>query len=464
MKGAVAFFGAVVMLERLLRNLEGRCRVRPYDRVVIGCSGGADSVALSFLLARLASSFPLRLHLAHLDHALRPDSAVDADFVSGMAERLHLPFHHARIEVNRVRRRGENLEAAARRVRRDFLRQVADEVGAEHVALAHHRLDQAETILFRLVRGAGTNGLTGMAWCDPPFIRPLLDIHPDSLRTWLRREGLSWREDPSNADLNLSRNRLRHEVLPRLEAINSGAVDHLVAFGERMAVDETFWSEQVDAWLARELCEREGAREVAATALGRCPRALRMRIWLRLLRLAAGRQVDLTQAHLEACDRLLDGASQSDCHLPGLWVGRRYDRILVAVRAPEPPGCWQVELSGPGSLRLPGGALLRAEIASEAGRLTPNQAAFDLSSLEFPLVVRNRRPGDRFRPEGGAGERKLKDVFIDARVPREKRDALPLLLSGEHILWVAGFRRSSLFCPVRGEKVLILTLEPAIKA
>ncbi|RME37660.1 MAG: tRNA lysidine(34) synthetase TilS [Deltaproteobacteria bacterium] len=448
------------MLDRLGNVLVERCGVAAGDSLVVACSGGADSVALTLMLVQLQDRFPLQLHVAHLDHALRPDSGADAAFVTRLTRRLNLPLYHERIDVTAQRRRGENVEAAARRVRRAFLCRVAERVGARHIALGHHLRDQAETVLFRLVRGAGTAGLSGMAWSDPPFVRPLLAMHPERLRRWLRQQGQNWCEDPSNADTRLSRNRLRHDVLPLLETVNARAMEHLVAFAGRMRQDDDWWRQQVAQQLAGRVRRLQGMMEVDLDAIRPCHPALRRRIWLHLLRLTAGFQVDIGTVHLEACDRLLEGAPQADCHLPGVWVGRRYETVLLASAPPAAAVDFELVLDGPGCYRLPDGALLQVAIAEDAGDSAPFEAVFDLDSIAFPLLVRNRRPGDRFRPLGAPGERKLKDVLIDARIPREKRDRLPLLVCGDSILWVGGFRRSSLALPVAGQRVLKVGLRP----
>ncbi|TYO95685.1 tRNA(Ile)-lysidine synthase [Geothermobacter ehrlichii] len=443
------------VLPSFLDRLQRCCGVEPGDGIVVACSGGADSTALLTLLVEAADRLGLRLQVAHLDHGLRLESGDDARFVAELAAGFDLPFFQRRVDVAEVAERmAENLEAAGRRLRREFLREVADRTGARFIALGHHRDDQAETVLFRLLRGSGSTGLRGMAWSDPPFIRPLLGFRRRQLRSLLRSQGISWREDASNRDLGRARNLLRHRVLPLLTELQPDVVDKLADFAARTAIDEDDWRRRVEAWLARHAAPEKEGLCLELPALRSCHEALRLRIWLAALRRVAGRQTDLTSVHLAACDNLLSGRPQAEIHLPSLWVGRRYQAILIRRRPPEPATSWEVFIDGPGRYMLPTGGELLVSVEEGPAGETGGVAEFALAETPFPLRARNRRPGDRFHPAGAPGGRKLKDFFIDAKIPRERRDALPLLLSDDTILWVVGLRRCEGRRPHAGAKTL----------
>jgi len=449
------------LLQVFLERLRHRCGVGSGDGIVVACSGGADSTALLLLLNEAAARLDLRLQVAHLDHGLRPESAGDARFVAELAAGCNLPVHRQRVDVAALAARtGDNLEAAGRRARRRFLREVAARTRSRFIALGHQRDDQAETVLFRLLRGSGTTGLSGMAWCDPPFIRPLLDFRHRQLCSWLQERQCGWREDASNRELVRTRNRLRHQVFPLLAELQPDVIDKLADFAARTAIDERDWRCRVEGWLAAHAGPEGDGLWLDLEALRACSEALRPRIWLAALRRVAGRQTDLGAVHLAACDRLLTGRSQAEVHLPALWVGRRYGRLLVRRQPPVAVAPWEILVEGPGCYALPGGGELRFSVEEAPAGQGGHVAEFDLAQTSFPLRLRNRRPGDRFHPAGAPGRRKLKDVLIDDRLPSEQRQALPLLLSGGRILWLVGWRRCEGCWPRAGEKILRVVFSP----
>jgi tRNA(Ile)-lysidine synthase len=234
------------------------------DVVLVGCSGGGDSVALLHLLHRLSPKRRPRLVVAHLDHAMRRGSKADRSFVETLARSLDLPVVADRREVGALRAKSESPEEAARRVRRAFLLEAARETGATKVALGHTLDDQAETILMRLVRGAGPTALLGMTPFGPgPLVRPLLGLERREVRAWLARRRIAFREDPSNKDLRFERNRVRRLVLPLLEkSLNPKAARHLVLGMDRLREDARF----LDA-LAEQAFEAAGADPEALATL-----------------------------------------------------------------------------------------------------------------------------------------------------------------------------------------------------
>jgi tRNA(Ile)-lysidine synthase len=232
--------------------------IGPDDLVLVGCSGGGDSVALLHLLHRMSPKRRPGLLVAHLDHGMRRGSAADRAFVERLAARLEIPSVADRRVVPDLRRRGESPEQAARRVRRAFLLEVARQTGATHVALGHTLDDQAETILMRLARGSGPSALLGMRGAGPgPIVRPLLAIERADIRAWLQRRRIAFREDPSNRDLKFDRNYVRAKVLPALRKLNPNAARHLVEGVARLREDMDY----LDA-LAQEAFDARPGREL----------------------------------------------------------------------------------------------------------------------------------------------------------------------------------------------------------
>jgi tRNA(Ile)-lysidine synthase len=294
-------------------------------------SGGGDSVALLHLLVKYARGRGIRLSVAHLDHGLRRGSLTDRRFVERLAAGLGLPCFAERRAVAELRRKDESPEESARRVRRAFLLEAAEAADCELIATGHTLDDQAETVLMRLVRGAGATALTGMAERGPgPFVRPLLGIDRERLRDYLRRRDLPYRRDPSNRDLRFDRNRVRRLVLPVLrESLNPRAARHLVKAAQRFREDAAYLDELAAEALSEALRDDKPGRLVLeAAALSSAPAPVANRIArLALLRAGAdGRR--LASRHIDALIDLASGAGGRELHLPGSLLARRKKKLI----------------------------------------------------------------------------------------------------------------------------------------
>lgn len=430
------------MLAAFARILREQQLLTPGDRVLVALSGGADSVALLHLLHALAPTFPLTVLAAHLDHGMRLESSADADFVRSLCARLGVVLVEGRVDVPALaeeRRRG--LEETARDARRQFLRQAAAQHGCAAIALGHHRDDQAETVLFRLLRGSALSGLAAMRPRSAPFIRPLLFFSRRQIREFLAGRRLPFVEDASNRDLTFTRNRIRHQLLPLLRDFNPRIEEHLTRFSSRLALEENYW-EFEERRLLVELC-RFGESEVwlERGALLALHPAVRLRLLRRTLLSVRGDLLGVAACHLEAIESMLLAARpQAELHLPGAWAGRRYEQLWLRSAAPEASPPFLFTIDGPGVYPLPGGGELQVVLAGAALGEDQRTVEFDAARVSFPLTLRSPHPGDRFRPAGTGGSKKLKDFLIDTKVPRERRQCLPLVAETE-VLWVVGMRR-----------------------
>jgi tRNA(Ile)-lysidine synthase len=300
--------------------------------ILVAVSGGGDSIALLHLLARSSIAKGSRITVAHLDHGLRPGSAADRRFVERVARDLGHPLLADRRPVPRLRRRDESPEEAARRVRRQFLLESAAVAGAAHIALGHTLDDQAETILMRLARGAGSASLAAMSELGPgPFVRPLLGIERAELRAWLARRGIAFREDPSNRDERFDRNRVRRLVMPALaRALNPSAARHLVEAAGRLREDALCLDGLARDALERALSQRSGAWSLAASALAQAPRPVALRMARELLQRAGADPRRIGSRPIEAVVALAAGGAARSIDLPsGLRAARSGDRIVV---------------------------------------------------------------------------------------------------------------------------------------
>jgi tRNA(Ile)-lysidine synthase len=446
------------VIDRVRDTIRRHAMLAGGEVVLVAVSGGADSVGLLHALRVLAGPLGLTLSVVHLDHGLRPGSADDAAFVEALARRFDLPAAVERIVIPA----GASLEARAREARYAALRRHAARVGADRIAIGHTADDQAETVLMRLIEGAGPRGLAGMPPVRGPVIRPLIEIRRAEIVAELGRVGLAWRDDPTNRDPKFLRNRIRAELLPLLAASYNPAI---VPALTRVAALTRELLREITALAGRELPELSAApvEEILLTRsrLAALPREVAAEV----LRLAA--------------ERLGHAAPFRS------WAHRGLRRILSEPTRPRPFGLAGVLVEASGDrIRLSRGGLRRltprplilpgVTLLPEIGRAiearcfdvpagyspprTTDRVAFDADLLPGPLHVRPRARGDRVTVFGGGGERRLKSLLIDARVARWERDALPLVVRGDEILWVVGVRRSAT-APVTSTTRQVLELE-----
>ncbi|MBI4545364.1 MAG: tRNA lysidine(34) synthetase TilS [Gemmatimonadetes bacterium] len=440
---ALAPHEATPLGARFPRHLRETGLIRAGQTVVVAVSGGMDSVVLLHLLHfRLGEQWALRLVAAHLDHAMRDDSAADGRWVAGLCRAWGVPLVRARA------RRPPRSEAAARALRYRFLRTVALRRRAHRLATGHHADDQAETVLFRIIRGTGLRGLAGIPERRGRLVRPLLRFPRAQIAEYAAAAGLSWREDPTNVLVGYARNRLRHEVLPRLEAIQPGAARALVRLAEHARHAETAWDAVLDMLEPAVLLEaREGAIELARPVLLSYHAPVRARVLRRFLRRL--HSVPDRAGTRAAVEFIRTGASGGQIQVAGgVTLEREFDRIRLRRRPlqPEPRAAERPLVigeagAGEGEAVIGGrGLAVRWSLAIPGG---PGPAeAFDPAALRFPLVVRAWRPGDRIRL--AYGTKKLKKLFAERRTGRTQRALAPVLADAAgRVLWVVGVARSA---------------------
>jgi tRNA(Ile)-lysidine synthase len=426
------------------------------SRVVVALSGGADSVALLHVLRDLAEVEGFRVvGAAHLNHQLRgADADADEHFCRELASRLDVPVEVERIDVGELARlSGTSIEHAAHTARHEFFDRAAVRLNATAVAVAHTKDDQAETFLLRLLRGAGPRGLSGMHPRSGIVVRPFLETGRDEVRSFVQAHHLQFRHDASNDDVAIPRNRIRHELLPLIERFAPGIVDVLDREAAIAREDADYLEEAARAASERLISHRAEGVELDAGALLREPPAIARRVIRIAQRMAAGdRFVGFDAA--EAVLRYAVSKSTGQIDLPGHRVNRR-GGSLVLTRSrgrekPSPAALFSYQLEVPGQVRVPEAACaisadtmtVPAGVAVErVSRLVgrSNEAVVEAERLAGPLSVRNRRPGDTFRPLGLGGRKKLQDYFVDAKVDRLEREITPVIVdSAGQIVWVSG--------------------------
>lgn len=434
------------LLQRIAATIRRYGMFQPGQTVGVAVSGGADSTCLLHVLRLLP--LDLRLHVLHLNHNLRGDeSCGDAAFVQNIAAHLGLPVTICQAQLAGT---PGNLEQAARQARLAFFREAIASKGVELVATGHTRSDQAETVLFRMLRGAGSAGLAGIRPLTADgIVRPLIEIERRDVEAFLLENGIAWREDSTNASLQLARNRIRHGLMPLLQREwNPAIVDTLAHTASWAQGEEAYWETELDRFaLAGNIQERNGG---VLLSLDDLQDAAARRVIRRSIQRAKGNLRGIDFSHVEA---VLEMARRPQGHghvtLPGLEVVRSFEwvrlstpAVLVDYRMPAPV---------PGRIRLPGG---HAEISMELLEKSETSSCpdcvynggmgcLDWGRVSRALEFRNWMPGDRYQPSGSSGTEKIKTLFQRARIPIWERRGWPVLWDGREIVWARRFGPSA---------------------
>ena len=430
--------------------------------VVVAFSGGSDSTTLLHSLYSLKDSLSLELHAAHLDHGLRPESSgADADFAREFAEYLGIPFTTERVDTNALKaKHGLSVEEAARRLRYEFLSRVASKHGADCVALGHTLDDQAETVLLNVIRGTGLDGLSAMKAISSRKIgagrvtlfRPLLSVSKSEILAYCAENDLDPRLDESNLSTEFTRNRIRLDLMPRLEQYNPSIRNALARLASSASMDLDFIREEVER-AARDIVavDSHGAG-IERERFSRLHPALAYHLLRHAVEIVKGDTNDLELRHVSQMFEMMSGASGKSMNLPGgLRLHVDYHSAHVyrtdALDSPVPAmdGA-SIELRVPGSVakgewivssRFVENDSRSIESPKDDSRLSER---FDADAIGETLLLRTRKAGDTFQPLGMGSEKKLKDFMIDSHIPRRWRDSVPLVESRGHIAWVVGWR------------------------
>jgi tRNA(Ile)-lysidine synthase len=456
------------LLNRIAETIERHGMFRNGQTVGVAVSGGADSVCLLHALVELTPRWNLHLHVLHLDHGLRGDeSRRDAQFVADLAARLSLP---ATIRAVDLTQSHGNLEQAGREARLSFFREMLSNQTVDRVALGHTRSDQAETVLFRFLRGAGTAGLAAIRpVTSDGIVRPLLEIDRSEVEDFLRARGIVWREDSTNAGLDFARNRIRHQLLPQLASDwNPAIIETLSRTADWALAEEAYWDSEIDRLATQNLVERDGGILIRAASLTALPLAVARRLVRRAIGLAKG---DLRRIDFPHIAQVLELAASPEgdgrLQTTGLDIVRSFDWLRFAKPVALAPD-FQAPAPVPGVLSLPAAGLqislelVERTLSTGYPHSVYNQYeadCLDWCSLSGPLEVRNWRPGDQYQPQGSAGVRKIKTFFQEARIPIWERRNWPILLDGSSIVWARKFGPAADFAARPVSRMLLVVRE-----
>lgn len=416
------------------------------EKVIIGLSGGMDSVCLFHILKDLGVS----LEAVHVNHQIRGEEAKrDEQFVKDLCARYNIPFHGYRYDVPKISREKHlSEEEAGRMVRKEAFAQVMKEQGAGYVALAHHGNDRAETFLFHLSRGTGVKGLGSMKPVQGTIIRPLLWAERKEIEQYVQEKGYEFVEDATNSQTEYTRNKIRHEIIPALEEINPRCIPHICGAAEKLSA--------VSAYIDREaekLCRLSAVMygqevQILKLAFEQGDEVLRIPVLQKCVEYLSGSLVNITEEHLEKLGALFAMQTGKEIHLPyGITAVRTYEGIRMFFRE-EKGQTEPVEITGEGTYDF-GGVIFRVSVeAWDESKIFPIKnytKCFDYDKIIDKVFLRNRGSGDYLEINKNHGRKSLQDYLVNEKVPKDERDRVILLACGSHILWVVGKRISEYY-------------------
>ena len=443
-----------MLFDRVKRTIDRYCLLEKGDRLIVGVSGGVDSMVLLHLLNACRETFDLSLIVAHVNHGFRPaESEKEAELVQEESARLRVPFEYGKFNVREFQKTGGlSPQDAARRIRFHFFDDLLRKHRAQKVALGHHADDQVETILLRLIRGSGLRGLKGILPIrERKVIRPLLEVWREEVESFALEKKIPFLSDSSNSKKDYLRNRIRLALVPFIEKeFQPHFKETLLKASTILREEDDYLERGTEEVYQKMVHEAKDTLSFKWSEYQSLHRAVQWRVIRKMVeRMQDGGTVTEDEARADV-PRIFQNLHQSSASFllelaHGVRIEKRYDVVLLGKRDVKPASPFEVDLRFPGHTVIK--EIGREVVVEETDRdqckdcnRSPTTALMDYESLRFPLKMRNFRPGDRFLPLGVRGTQKLKDFFIDHKVPRFERPSVPLLISEERIAWVVGYR------------------------
>lgn len=459
------------MYQKVLSYVNQHHMLTRGDGIVAGVSGGADSVCLLFVLRKMMESFGGKLYVAHINHGLRGEDALaDQEFVRNLCKKWDVPFYLKSVDLRAIAKEKKlTEEEAGRLVRYDFFREVAKKTKAGKIAVGHNANDNAETLLFHLIRGSNLKGLCGIAPVQGQIIRPLLCARREEIEAYVRENGLNFCMDKTNLEDTYTRNRIRHKLLPLMEEINPEAVEAIGRATEACALSEDFIEGEVKTAVRRFVRRDGGLRQLAIgkDAFSSLHPAVLDGLLMEVLSLAAGSRKDVGAVHIGALRALQKGETGKSLNLPYTVRAENVYGDLVFYKATEAGNVQKEGLENKdgaapsfrlfgelvlskdqkeGEISLPEGGCIQYSLENyEKNMKIPKNRYtkwLDYDIINGTLQFRTRKPGDWIQVFARGGRKKLKDYLIDEKIPGSERNRIVLLASEDEILWIVGYRLS----------------------
>lgn len=466
------------MLEKVRRYVECHHMLEMGDRVVAGISGGADSVCLFLLLLEMKEEYGLSLFVVHVHHGIRKEAADgDAEYVQSLCREYDIPFYLFKEDIPKLARAyGMGEEETGRQYRYHCFNQVMAQVGADKIATAHHMGDQAETVLFHLIRGTNLSGMTGIAPVNGKMIRPLLSCQKKELVNWLVSQNAVWREDATNTDNHYARNKLRNQVIPTLEEINEQAVTHIAELAGCLTEYEKFFQKAVHQYIEQHVTFKKVPSEYDKKEIRDCEtsgrvlreqeRVLSESVIYEMIVFVCGKKKDISREHIKAVYGLLYKQSGKKIVLPyqteaevsyeKLIIRKNFERKDVSVWNQTISVKELMEKERAAHISLPDGGNLTVQVLSITDMKKEKRdkrlknilnskndytKLFDCDTIKDTLYVRMPEQEDYFIMNEKGNRKKLSRYFIDNKIPQQARKHKIVIADGHEILWIIGGRR-----------------------
>ena len=430
------------------------------EPVILGVSGGADSVCLLVVLHALAKELGIRLHVAHVNHGVRAEAGEDAAYVEQLCAERNIPFYLKNVDMNGLAAEQKcSPEEAGRNARYSFFEELAEQTGARKIAVAHHMGDCSETMLFNLFRGSGLSGLSGIRPVRENVVRPLLCLERKEIEEYLGQQGISYCHDRTNDGDDYTRNRIRHHILSYAEEeIVAGATRNIYEAARQIDQTRDFVEQQVESAWREVLLRQEERIELSVPGMRQLHPVLQKGILRKGVGLLAKGCKDITREHIESLLTLVEQPGSRKIYLPyGLRGERSYEKLLLYIEKEKSGVPKETELDirklKVEPLKVPTAeGMLEICVFSYSGNLRDipqNKYTkwFDYDKIKGNLKIRTRLDGDYFsvKKDDGLGRKKLKDYLMDEKVPRQQRDEILLIAEDSHVLWLMSYRISEYY-------------------
>jgi len=458
------------LLDKVKKTITKYSMLSEKDWVLVGLSGGPDSACLLHVLNSFKGEYKLNLHAIYVDHGLRPDEIpAEIEFCKKLCENLGVPFTTKSVDVKSYAGEyGLNKQEAARDLRYKAFEETALEIGANRIALAHNADDQAETFFMRILRGAGAKGLAGIPPVRGKIIRPLIETERKEIEEFLDSLSQSFIVDSSNLKKDYFRNWLRLSVMPEFKNQNPDLINTLSRVIEIIREEDNYLELIVTKTLMKLIPKKtDKTIELFLVPLENMDRVILRRVLRRAIEAVQGLR-GIGFVHIEDIIELIKkGQSGDRLYLPkGIRVIKGYSTLRLTSELPSKLGEYNLDIPGEVILKE-AGVLMKAAILEKDQRVKVSEGQskeaieLDADKIKMPLTVRGRKSGDFFYPAGFGKKKKLQDYFVDEKIPRDERDSIPIVLSGNDIIWIAGYRADERFkVTEETKKVLIIELKP----
>lgn len=434
------------MINKFKQIIEDQKLIEKNDTIIIGSSGGPDSQYLTYLLNSIKEEYNLRLIIAHLNHLHRQEAYIDEDLVRKTAENLDLDFRLKRASMDEYARINKlSSEDAGRRLRYDFFYEIANEFEGAKIAIAHNKNDQAETMLIRMIRGTGIDGLVAMDYKSNNIIRPILNIEKKDIIKFLDEHNISYAYDKTNGENDYTRNYIRNEIIPKMENINPRLVDNIFNLSLLLRDDLKIIDDNTTKYYDKIIKESSEQRLIFdKDGFESLEDSLKARILRKAIFNLKGDLKDFSKKNIDQFINLVKLDTGKRIIKDNIIFEKNYSSYDLYIEKSKSlvKSIDTIELDKYLEFN---GLIIHASLTDDRIKKDKHIAYFDYDKLSFPLTIRYRKNGDRFRPYGMNHNKKLKDFFIDEKIDKNLRDRVPIILSDDKIIWLVSHRISNDF-------------------